>query len=428
MPIDASIYGNIKPVEAPSPMDAVQKAMQLSTMGMQQVQMQRQFQMQNAVRQAYQDNTDANGSVNRAGIVSQLSRMGLGQLAQDTSMGFAQQDKAQAEARSAQADAEKKATEIALPMLEHLDSVADDQKPIAYHNVMSQAAAAGLPMQNVPPEFSQAWLDNAMAQIKKTPAYLAQQAQLAGIGETQAKTAEAWANAGMAPLKRAGEAFGRSSPNATISNQYSDDPAVKSAKTSQVAMNQMLDSFRYPSPYSDESMALNALKIKFPGAPDVGSLEEFKKAQGATDAMKNWVSKKLQGIKALGAREDLMRDAISTYLPNVASLRGAQRKYYQKAINQGVPNAADIVSEPGIDQTEAETRALSSKLGPYVLPTQRGIMGGVRQMMGMGGNEADASDKPASPAHPPGAIVMIKGKFYRVGADGQSLTPNKGKQ
>lgn len=421
MAIDASIYGQIQAPPPISPIDNAQKVMTLAQLGYQQQQQQIQMQTRTAMMQAYANNTDPQtGEVNKQGVVSFLARVNP-MAAQDLQTQFAGQDKAQAEAKQAQLKAATDAYNITGPAFDYMAALPGDQRAAAYPKVIEQLKAQGVDTSRMDHPYDDGLFNQYYGTWQKSKPALENQLTQANIDKAQGETAKIpseiaknLAEARLAPAKLAGEQFGRSSPNSTISNQYAEDPAVKSAKSSQVYMNQMMDAFRKPGPYSDESLALNAMKIKFPGAPDVGSLEEFKHAQGATDAMKSYVSKKLEGLKSDEDRKNLMRDALSTYLPNVASLRGAQKKYYQKAIGQGVPNAADIFAEPGIDQTESEVRALDKDLGPYKPPTDRsGLLGSAAKMLGMGGNQsANASTKAPAIKH-----GTVEDGFVYMGGD-----------
>jgi hypothetical protein len=124
--------------------------------------------------------------------------------------------------------------------------------------------------------------------------------------------------------------------------------------------------------------------------------------------MKNWVSEKLAGVKDQNTRDDLMRDAFGTFEGNVEGLRGIQSKYLQKAKNQGVPGANDIIAEPAIENTLSQVQALKKQIGPYVPPTERpGIMGSLTglasKLMGTGGVQtANASTQKY---RPPGSTV-----------------------
>lgn len=423
MPIDASIYSNVQPVKVdmPSPMDAAQKAMTLSELGMRQRQMTYQMGAQMATRKAIADNTDETGNVNKQGALSQLGKMGWGQQAMDLGQQFASQDKAQAEARSASADAENKAVGVALPELINLKGASDAQRPLLYHQMLQRLADKGLPMHNVPPDYTDAWLDDTIKKLQNTPTY---QDMMLKQSEIAKNTTEA----NLAPVKLQGEMFGSRSPNVTATDQYSNEPSVKIARGSQVAMGQMVDNFNHPTPQGDASLMLNAYKIKFPNAPDVNSLDELSKSQSVPDQWKQAISHRVNGLFDENTRNNLMRDGISTFRANVGGLRDTQQKYQDWARSVGIP--APNTNESAIDKLEAKTSALQDKLGPYVPPAQRtgGLLGSAAQMLGMGGSQAKAAEKPAAPKATAGAIVNVGGKHYRVGADGDTLEPITGKK
>lgn len=205
----------------------------------------------------------------------------------------------------------------------------------------------------------------------------------------------------------AGEVSGSRSPNATIAGQYDDRPAVKSARGSQIAMNQMIDNYRNPSPQGDASLVLNAFKIKFPNqATDVNSIEELQKSQAVPDQWKQHMSQALSGALDQPTRDNLMRDGISTYRANVDSLRGEQQKFGKRAQANGVGDRS-FLEEPAVDKTFNDAMGLQKKLGPYVPPAQRPNAGLLERASGWlngGSPPAAAARAPtgAGKAPPPG--------------------------
>ena len=157
MPIDTSMYANIQPVQPPNILGNAEAAMKLSQLGMQNADMQRQFQTQAVVKQAYLDNTDSSGNLDRQGLLSQLGQFNP-QVAQDQANALYQGDKTKAEAQTAQAatqsaqtDAQNKLDDYMTPKLQYVASLANqpDQQAAAYDAVKVDAGfCASSPWKN----------------------------------------------------------------------------------------------------------------------------------------------------------------------------------------------------------------------------------------------------------------------------------------
>jgi hypothetical protein len=148
----------------------------------------------------------------------------------------------------------------------------------------------------------------------------------------------------------------------------------------------------------------------------VNSLEELTKSQSASDTWKNMASKALSGGVDQATRDNLMRDAGSTFRANVQSLRGIQQRF-QARQKQANVNDPTMTYEPAVDNTFAASQQLQDQIGPYVPPSKRGgIMGGINTMVSnalglAGGESAQAGTSP--PPAPQGMVRMM-------GPDGKS--------
>lgn len=416
MGIDSSIYSNIQTPQAPSLMNAAQGAMTLSQLGMQNqglqykmMQQQQQMAQTTGVRQAYSDNTDQNGNLNRQGFLSDLSKNAYtAPIAGDYANKFSAQDKAQYDAQSAQLDAQNKIDTAMMPKLQYLDKADPEDQPALYQNILAQAAKDGHPVSQAPGQFSSDWLKDTLGQMQgRTENY----ANL----NTQANTAKTQAETAAIPGQKAAELnaalYGSRSPNAELSSQYQKEAAPIQA--SRLAMNQMNAAYTdKPGPQSDASLVLNAYKIKFPDKPDVNSLEELTKAQSAPDQWKQMAAHSISGGLDQGTKDNLMRDAASTFGANVTTLRGIQQKYQARAAQQNV-NDPTLTAEPGIDETFANTNAIQKQIGPYVPPPERpGFMGSVynlaSKITGSGPSSANASAKPTPTTQDAAALNWLK--------------------
>lgn len=419
---DTSMYANAAPTPVPlnNPLDVANKAMALSTLGLQQQQMQmnqmmmqRQQQTQRSVQDAYSNNTDPlSGQLDRGGF---LSDMGKNPMTAASVPGlqqeFAATDKAQAEAKSAQVDSVQKVVSIGAPTIQTLAKMPENQRAAAYPAYIQNLKAQGVNMSQFPDQYDPQHFQQAAQMMEAgLPAakdYLANNATQATTAETQAKTQLTQAELPTAMATKAamlqGEQFGSRSPYSTQQDAYNKE--VAPIRGSQMAMNQMFDNYKNPTPQGDTSLVLNAYKIKFPTAPDVNSLEELSKSQSVPDNWKQLANKAISGGLDSNTRDNLMRDGISTFRANAGTLADTQQKYQDIAKQDNLPNA-NFTNEPGITNTLKQATTLQNKLGPYVPPSQRGgIMGGLSSMAasitGSGGpNKATA----AAPSIKPGTV------------------------
>jgi hypothetical protein len=397
MPIDASIYGLQKTPEMPSYLDAQTKAMGLSQMGMQQAQAMRQAADQRAVRDAISQNVNQDGSLNQPGALSYLAKSAPHLIPQQTEQ-FAKVNKDTSEAGLKQNELAQASASQVGAIVDHLKGLPFDQAQKLYPAVRQLGISAkAFGASDAPEQLTPEWLDAVHARMQGSKPYLENQ-------KTISETA-------MAPAKLNAELFGSRSPNAELSSQYNKD--IAPIRGSQGAMNQMLDNYKHPSPQGDASLVLNAFKIKFPNAPDVNSLKELSESQAASDHWKNMATKALSGGFDQPTRDNLMRDAASTYRANVDTYKGIQERYNARARQQNV-NDPTLTYEPAIQKTFDEAMKLQDQIGPYVPPSQRGgimgkVMGSAQSMLGLGGGtqSAVAAPPPISPEKRKAALDWI---------------------
>lgn len=188
MAIDASIYSNLKPIEAPNVGDAMQKGMTLANLGMQNQQMQYQMQAQQAMRDAFAKNVGPDGQINRQGALSDLTRAGFGQQAIQLGKTITEQDKLQAEAQKAQQDAyQAKQMDIA-NHLNYLATVPEGQKPTVYTHLRNNLIQNGHDPNEIPENYDKGLVDFATHLSQQSSPYLNNQLTQAN---TQKSLAEA---------------------------------------------------------------------------------------------------------------------------------------------------------------------------------------------------------------------------------------------
>ncbi len=211
---------------------------------------------------------------------------------------------------------------------------------------------------------------------------------------------------------------GNRSSQETGQKEFNANPSVTAARQSKVYMDQMVQSSKDPSPQGQASMFLNALRIKFPTAPDVGSLNELAKSESAPVQMRNIASKYLNGTMDPQMIQDLLRDGISTFESNAGGFREAQSDYQNKLVKQygQTPDAAKMIThDSGIDATSNAVAAMKKQMGPYTGPADNGGATGwvANKISGLLGGVAKPS---MAGKAPPKVGDVVKG-FKYLGGD-----------
>lgn len=380
--LDASIYGKLQTptIQMPDIGAAQERGLRLSTLGLQQAQLGYQLGVQNAVRQAASSSTDPNGQFNRGAFLSNLSKVAP-VAAIDYQNQFNQQDKAAAEAKLAQMQSAHQTLSVTTPALQYLLGLSDNEASQAFPSVMAQLKAQGVPMTNAPSSWDRGWANQGYQIGMRMKEGLENQKIASEINV---------------------EKYGPRSPNAELTSQY--DKQVGTIRGSQIAMAQMLDNYKNPSPQGDASLILNAFKIKFPTAPDVNSLAELSTAQSVPDKWKQMAAHALEGGLDDSTRNNLMRDGISTYRANYNTWKDLQKRTQARQVYQGVTDPT-MTFEPAIENTYAEAMGIQKDIGPYVPTSKRGgITGTAAKIMGAvtGVNSANAT--PSRPMIKAGAV------------------------
>ena len=209
---DPSIYGNVQTpqINIPSPLDMAQKSMQLSQMGMQQMQMARQLRMQSAMQDAYMRNTDPNtGQLDQGGVLSSLGKSGDVMAQQQAAITFAQQNEATAKAKASQLDAAQKTLSITLPYYKYLNTIPEDERPAVWPQLIQSMKDQNVDTSRMDPTYDpvtfQQHLQTGLDSQQGLESMLAQ----ANIGKTQAEAAKDLAEAANNPLKIGAEELGK---------------------------------------------------------------------------------------------------------------------------------------------------------------------------------------------------------------------------
>lgn len=311
MPFDTSFLGNVQPVQMPSLMDSQAKAMSLSQMGMQnqgmalqQAMQQRQLGMQLAARQAYADNVDQNGVLNKTAYLNTLARLDPNlRMSQEAEL--AKVDKSSADAQSAKMEALNKIVGQTLPAMDYLHGLSESQRAQEFPAVMKQLEAQGIPMTSVQkdaagnPIYDPQLFARAYHVLQNTAAYLANQSTRAKTGEANAKTAETYAQIGKIKTET-GEVMNKYvtalkddlDPNKARGGNLAKSQAVVNATDRLNAMFKQFPDYNIPKAQQTELVSAFGAILNGGSAPLQSQIEELvpQSARGSASEMAAWVT------------------------------------------------------------------------------------------------------------------------------------------
>jgi hypothetical protein len=184
--IDAGIYQGLKQYEAPDMMGMAGKAMTLQQMAMQNRKLQSDADEDAAIKSAFAQNIGADGKINQAGALS-----AIGKVSPTKALQYQEQFTKNA---AAQAENFLKVRAAALPTMEHLAGLKEEERAAAYPAAMAYLEKNGVPMDRVPkdPETGLAIYDpghfaQSYGTLKNTPEYLDQMLKKANINNLNAQ-------------------------------------------------------------------------------------------------------------------------------------------------------------------------------------------------------------------------------------------------
>jgi hypothetical protein len=383
MPADPSIYGNVQApqINIPNPLDLAQKSMQLSQLGMQQMQMARQLQSQSAMQSAMLHNTDpTTGQLDQGGYLSDLGKMNPMAAQQETSR-LAQQNEATAKAQALKLDNAEKAFGIVYPNFKYLMTrVPEEQRPDVYPQLIQQMKSQGVDTSQLPDHYDAGVVGQQWQTMQDHHPILENQL-------TQAKTAQAQAEA----AKTRSE-----TPNGNVGQITADtDPAT--------LVPQMLPKDMRPKALEEIKNAqdITALTPKIVAAFQMGTSKNpitAKQGQMQFEGLINTTVKDTEGTVRQAAMDSIhktMTPSGLTALPgeNEAKLNTVLSYLQSK-------KAAPINKSGGIDLSKFNSTA------PYQ-PSSK-----------------DSGNNETAQAAPPGTIRMSDGKrtkFIPVGMKGDAI-------
>lgn len=152
MPLDLSIYQNIRPVEMPDNLGNATKAAQLSQLMRESQAQDKAIADKEALRGLYAQNTGADGKLNQAGFLSAYGKANPENAMQMQGQ-FSKLNKDEAESQSAHAEAIGKQTAQIMPTLEKLNSMPEEQRASAYPVAIAQLKTMGVDTSRMPDQY-----------------------------------------------------------------------------------------------------------------------------------------------------------------------------------------------------------------------------------------------------------------------------------
>lgn len=238
--IDASIYQADKPVpvQMPDLASNAEKAMTLSSLGMQQAQAARQMQMQTDMARAYAQNTDQNGNVNQQGVLAQLGRVNPLAAMQARSQ-FNEMNKQTGESQTAQMAALHQTVSAGLPYLQYALNLPQDQAAKAWPQLVKQMQDKGIPTQNLPPQWDRGTVLQSYGIGSQYKESLENELTKANIGKTQSEIGDKFINRATDYQKmlNSDDTFKRA--NDTLASAKSAAALIEDAKTNPASRTQL---------------------------------------------------------------------------------------------------------------------------------------------------------------------------------------------
>lgn len=197
MPADTSIYSLLRPIPMANG-DLTEAAargfdsgIRMRELASQEKVRARQQKKQDAYEAAYSRNVGEDGTINRKRLLSDLTKAGFGQEADELNAKYESRD---LDAQKRKFDLYEKQMHVVGQGMEALAGMPPERRAIVYPKMRQQFLSQGLIDANSAPEqYDDGYLQTALHRYRTTKEYLERQKTLAEIGHTNAQTAQAQA-------------------------------------------------------------------------------------------------------------------------------------------------------------------------------------------------------------------------------------------
>lgn len=174
--INANIYdlANKPTTQLNDPLESMGKVMTLKDLALKSRKAQREDTESELVKQAIANNMGEDGGLNRQGYLSDLTRINP-EKALEMQMAYGKVDNQEAEAQKNKIESLSKTMEMVSPIYESLGALKTPQeRAMAWPSAHQKFKELGLPVEKIPgvDQYSDAYLQDALGQIKNTKSYL----------------------------------------------------------------------------------------------------------------------------------------------------------------------------------------------------------------------------------------------------------------
>lgn len=404
MALDPSIYSNIQTPQAPNVLGSAEQVMRLSQLGMQQAAQQRQMQQTMAMRQAFAENTDAQGNVDQQGVSASLSRLGMGYMVPEQQQAFAKLNQAKADATTSQMQATHQAATVTSAYYGYLLNLyAKDPEAAkaAYPGIKQTLIDEGVPnAEKLPDEMDPGLIAQGYQVASHYKEQLANMATQAGIGETKAKTEEALATA----AKARSETWAR--PQTPDGTPVTDPAQLVPYQVPKDHQANALDEIK-------NAQNIKSLAPKIMSAFQMGtSRNPVVAAQGQREfeGLMNTTVKDTEGTARQAAFDSIHRTMTPSGITATPGENATKARTVQEYLTSKM--AAPTAKAYGIDLTKFDSTS------PYQIPSQN------NSQSGSSGSTTSATQS-ASPPPPANSIRMSRGgktKWIPAGMKGAAIS------
>lgn len=349
MPIDTSIYQNIKPLQInmPSPLEASEGAMRLSALGMQQREMADKLSRSRTMREAFSKNMGQDGKLNQEGFLSALGNAGLAEERFDYETKFAKRAKDESDARASQLEIANKTYHITGPAFDYLAGLPEPQRAGEWPRMLQTLKSQGVDVSNMSHPYDPGLFRQYLGNWRNSKPALENQLARAQIGKTQADTEKVRGDASNQGIERA----------AGLRKERSGLPTTKTTQEVSAAYNRIQEAARVPSAAGDLSLIFGFMKMLDPGSTVREG--EFANAQNAGSAWQRAGSiynRVLSGQRLTDEqRADFMSQAKGLWSAQQSQQMKVDKDFQRLAEKYGV-NPDDVIVNFGADQPAAQEK------------------------------------------------------------------------
>lgn len=319
MPIDASIYSNIKQFQQPDILESMGRAAQLSQYARQNRKLDLEEQKQEAIKLALSQGIGEDGKISPQTITAlykadPVTAMEL----QKNQLGL---EKAKNDSQMSSVDMMKKVGELTLPGLYAIKKAPKEQKQDLFYRYADFWSKNGIPMNNVPQNYSDEWVNSTIGNLENPKDAIENQLKQSQIAKNYADSK--------------GSTFDKA---AKLRQERSGLPTTKATQDVSVAYNKIQKAAGNPSAAGDMSMIFGYMKMLDPGSTvREGEFANAQNAAGVPTRVLNVYNKVKTGERlSPEQRDDFLNQAGGLYASQIDQQNKIDEQYKNLAQKMGV--------------------------------------------------------------------------------------------